>query len=48
MPMASDTLEEIMRVLDLPRCFVHDFASRKGIPLRMKRNSLQQSIGEAK
>jgi hypothetical protein len=45
MPMSGDMLEEIMKELDLSRCFIYD-ASRRSIPLRPKKYSSKQSVGK--
>jgi hypothetical protein len=46
LPMSEKELDEITKVLNLPRCFLLDFASRKNVPLRLKRSASPTSIGK--
>lgn len=45
-PMTPNVLGDITNAMDLPRCFLHDFASRKSVPLRIKKHVLQESISK--
>lgn len=45
LPMAKNDMEEIMTQLDLPRCFLYDFANKKSVPLRTTRSTSRNTLG---
>jgi hypothetical protein len=48
LPISIDAMSEVMRVLDLPRSFMYDLASRKGIPLRTRQSVSAKTIGKSR
>ncbi|KAI1667980.1 hypothetical protein Ptr902_09901 [Pyrenophora tritici-repentis] len=45
LPMSEHDLDRIIRRLGLPRCYLFDLASRKSVPLRLKRYTSPASLG---
>ena len=44
LPMAPETFSTMVKTLDLPPCYLYDFASRECVPLRVKQNVTHQSV----
>lgn len=47
LPMRKDAVDEIVRIFKLPPCFLYDFASRKGIPLRTKHSTAEGATSKS-